>query len=69
MTTLYRPVLIETPGQARELPPGTIATLHGAYPCWKHARQEWMTVGSAGLWGHGDMVGWTALVPVEAREE
>lgn len=67
MTTLYRPVLIETVEQAESLPEGTIITKPDYFPQEKFG----------GLWGrHGNTSeqlakerGWTALVPVEAEEE
>ena len=69
MTVIYVPRLIESAAQAEALEPGTIATLAGAYPCCKNARQEWTTSGSTGWWGNADMIGWTALMPVEAEEQ
>lgn len=85
MTTLYRPLLIETAEQAEALPVGTIAwssdPAHGGPysiaekgapwsdddaglydPPW------WIDRGQMGAEDHG-MVGWTALVPIEAEEE
>lgn len=67
MTTLCRPVLIESAEQAEVLPEGTIIT-HAEY----HPQEKF-----AGLWGRdrntnrqlAQQVGWTALVPIEAEEE
>lgn len=75
MTILYRPVLIESAEQAEALPAGTIA-LHGS-PGGRSVASRlpdphglllgWIT--SDGRESFEGMVGWTALVPVEAREE
>lgn len=67
MTTLFKPVLIESAEQAEALPEGTIIT-HAEY----HPQEKF-----AGLWGRdrntnrqlAQQVGWTALVPIEAEEE
>lgn len=77
MTTLYRPVLIESAEQADSLPPGTIATHssgHGMDHAHKIGTLDSLVVdmGWASLAGpvtNGAMVGWTALVPIEAEEE
>ena len=73
MTTLYRPVLIESAEQAEALPEGTLAR-HAAGPGMDHAhkvsslgRDVWVAVG--GNCENAEMVGWTALVPIEAEEE
>ena len=73
MTTLYRPVLIESAAQAEALPEGTLAR-HAAGPGMDHAhkarplgRDLWLAVG--GNCTNAEMVGWTALVPIEAEEE
>ena len=74
MTTLYKPVLIESAEQAEALALGTIATREDYYPAekWLHDTDDSRAV----IWGdtvapfdHEDMVGWTALVPIEAVEE
>ena len=67
MTTLYKPVLIESAEQAEALPEGTIAT----------CAEDWPVEKDGGLWGRqgwsssflADTGGWTALLPVEAEEE
>ena len=67
MTTLYKPVLIESAEQAEALPEGTIITHADNYPQEKFG----------GLWGRegnssaslAEEEGWTALVPIEAEEE
>lgn len=67
MTTLYRPVLIESAEQAEALPEGTvtIGTRYGVIE--KGSRGSWW----AGLAELPDRiaVGGTALVPIEAGEE
>lgn len=69
MTTLYRPVKITSAEQAEALPVGTIAIRGASHP--EIARKA-----RAVLWesedqdrGNRHMVGWTALVPIEAEEE
>ena len=73
MTTLYRPVLIESAEQAEELPIGTVAARHDGDwhdaavklfgGAWREASAEdWVVSGV-------EVVGWTALVPIEAEEE
>ena len=75
MTTLYKPVKIESAEQAEALPRGTVAT-YGE----KSAKLTAHHVGHVGTRGdvwlcigefmpNADMVGWTALVPIEAVEE
>ena len=73
MTTLYRPVLIESTEQAAQMPEGTLAR-HAAGPGMDHAhkarplgRDLWLAVG--GNCTNAEMVGWTALMPIEAVEE
>ena len=73
MTTLYRPVLIETAEQAEALHVGTIAHVDER-GIMNYARKvEGWGVQSWRLrteeLEHADMVGWTALVPIEAEEE
>ena len=70
MTTLYKPVLIETAEQAEALPVGTVATHPEFFP------MEAFQAGEGTMWTGfdrdivepEDMVGWTALVPIEAEE-
>ena len=83
MTTLYRPVLIESAEQAEALPVGTVALDHPTgnadrLPYVKATATRW-----ASVWGVDDlgaidaygtapneaMVGDCALVPIEAEEE
>ena len=70
MTTLYRPVLIESAEQAEALPVGTVAI-----QSWGHGTTartltngRWITPSGAAL-PHVETVGFTALVPIEAEEE
>lgn len=74
--TLYVPVLIETAAQAEALPVGTLATRTGAgTDGWTDGAVRvdygdgWQIAGYALSTDHEFMVGWTALVPVEAEEE
>src|SRR5699024_10659599 len=75
MTTLYRPVPITSAEQAEALPLFTIATIEDSpatgYP--EVARKivnGWRNRDLVdGRIPHADMVGWTALVPIEAVEE
>ena len=68
MTTLYKPVLIESAEQAEALPDGTIATVEeGPAPYYKFdGRWHW---GADGGFAARSPVGMTALVPIEAEEE
>ena len=67
MTTLYRPALIESAEQAEALPEGTIATHDEHWPAVRCTPNRWES--SARDMKHADMVGWTALVPIEAEED
>ncbi|MGO2362181.1 MAG: hypothetical protein ACTH6N_13765 [Brachybacterium tyrofermentans] len=81
MTTLYKPVLIESAEQAEALPIGTVATLSedigdGVADFYAATKAEdgWERTDSSGpSWMSPapatGMVGWTALVPIEAEEE
>lgn len=76
MTALYRPVLIEAAEQAEALPVGTLATRTGAgTDGWTDGAVRvdygdgWQIAGYALSTDHEFMIGWTALVPVEAEEE
>ena len=68
MTTLYKPVLIETAEQAEALPEGTVATSEFGF-----AREKWCGgwtgADDDALYDHLHMLGWVALVPIEAEEE
>ena len=71
MTIVYRPVPIETEEQATQTPDGSMAycDAHDAYgkPCRSVAGKP------RGAWWSDDreipVTGWTALVPIEAKEE
>ena len=70
MTTLYKPVLIETAEQAEALPVGTVATHPEFFPMEAFQADEgtmW-TGFDRDIVEPEDMVGWTALVPIEAEE-
>ena len=70
MTTLYRPVLIETAEQAEALPIGTVAT-RGAIAAVRVPEQTHDEPWRSGVlgWEHVSAIGWTALVPIEAEED
>ena len=76
MTTIYKPALIETAEQAEALPLGTVALYTAALPQDMTA----LVLGGDGIDGpgwqdeheikeHEYVIGWTALVPIEAEEE
>ena len=76
MTTIYKPVLIESAEQAEALPIGTVALYTAALPQDMTA----LVLGGDGIDGpgwqdeheikeHEYVIGWTALVPIEAEEE
>lgn len=73
MTTLYRPVLIESAEQAEALPDGTVATRDGHLPrilLRDETGQHWASGDAmSGFMYALDMRGWSALVPIEAEEE
>lgn len=74
--TVYVPRLIESAEQAEALPTGTLAR-HSEGAGMDHAHKiaampglmgsHW--VSSMGVESNAAMVGWTALVPIEAEEE
>ena len=70
MTTLYKPVLIESAEQAEAMPPGTVAlrSWGDGTTARTLTNGRWITP-SGGAMPHVEMVGWTALVPIEAEEE
>ena len=66
--TVYVPVQIETPEQAEALPVGTVVTHPDYWPREKaNLIGSWEGPGDA--MQNADMVGFTALVPIEAEEE
>ena len=80
MTTLYKPVLIESAEQAEALPIGTVAKrakwhesgYQDYYSAVRVGYNAWFTTSDTAdrqdsLSRH--MIGWTALVPIEAEEE
>ena len=80
MTTLYRPVLIESAEQAEALPFGTVAKrakwhesgYQDYYSAVRVGYNAWFTTSDTAdrqdsLSRH--MIGWSALVPIEAEEE
>ena len=70
MTTLYKPVLIESAEQAEALPVGTVAILGWGLGSDIRTRTSngWITRAGSVL-PSADVVGWTALAPIEAEEE
>lgn len=68
MTTLYRPVLIESAEQAEALPIGTYAVLWNTCRIAVKVRAvQWDA--ESGSYGNRDMLMAEALVPIEAEEE
>ena len=71
MTTLYKPVLIESAEQAEALPAKTFAVHSNS------GRSAYRIMFGGGVFWHEgmsqleprDLLGWSALVPVEAEEE
>ena len=74
MTTLYRPVKIETAAQAEALPVGTVAIgparLDPLLPMVRTGRYPGRTWHSdyTGAVCAREVINWTALVPIEAEE-
>ena len=70
MTTLYRPVLIESAEQAEALPVGTVGhEPPHLYAYIKKARNYWRGTGDDAALTDYEMLPFTALVPIEAEEE
>ena len=69
MTTLYKPVLIESAEQAEQLPEGAVLIREGHFAFQKYkgrfvsADPHDLPVGAA--W---EVIGWSALVPIEVEE-
>ncbi|MGP4916222.1 hypothetical protein ACTXJ9_11025 [Brachybacterium tyrofermentans] len=74
MTTLYRPVLIESAEHAEALPAGTYAKDEATTGSGTWYAPPRVNIGR-GMWSgddlyrSSDMVGWSALMPIEAEEE
>ena len=72
MTTLYKPVKITTTEQANALPAGTIALdpdpLHACADAPRICIESGLW-SSNGYFNEREMIGWTALVPIEAEVE
>lgn len=70
MTTIYVPRLIESAEQAEALPEGTVLIREDHFAFQKHAGRfvsaDPHDLPVAHAW---EVVGWTALVPIEAEEE
>ena len=70
MTSLYKPVLIEYAEQAEALPEGTVLIREDHFAFQKHAGRfvsaDPHDFPTGAAW---EVVGWTALVPVEAEEQ
>ena len=69
MTTLYRPVLIETAEQAEALPVNTLViSADGVDPAIRK-EDGWHGIFGDPPYSHAEMVSDYALVPIEAEEE
>ena len=70
MSTLYKPVKIESAAQAEALPDGAVLIREGHFAFQKHAGRfvsaDPHDLPVAHAW---EVVGWSALVPIEAEEE
>ena len=70
MTTLYKPVKIESAEQAEALPVGTVGhEPPHLYAYIKKARNYWRGTGDDAALTDYEMLPFTALVPIEAEEE
>ena len=70
MTSLYRPVLIESAAQAEALPEGTVAISEEFAPeVFVKDEDSWMGTHGPGAFTNESAVGLEALVPIEAEEE
>lgn len=70
MTTLYRPVPITSAEQAEALPDGAVLIRDEHFAFQKHA-DRFVTADPHDLpvADASEVIGWTALVPIEAEEE
>ncbi len=78
MTVLFKPLLIETAEQAEALPIGTVAVRdyfnegddYHHYDCARKIDPDtWFQILDHDEFANGLVLGWTALVPIEAEEE
>ena len=71
MTVIYVPRLIESAEQAEALPIGTLAKRPQHYSIEKvdERPDEWTDTCNVEPRTSSDVIGWTALVPIEAEEE
>ena len=70
MTTLFKPVKIESAEQAEALPVGTVGhEPPHLYAYIKKARNYWRGTGGDAALTDYEMLPFTALVPIEAEEE
>ena len=70
MTTLYRPVPIESAEQAEALPEGTVAIAEEFAPeVFVKDEDSWMGTHGPGAFTNESAVGLEALVPIEAEEQ
>ena len=67
MTTLYKPVLIESDDQARRLPDGAILIDQDYGILYERSGDDWSDPEGFGIDATGNSV--LALVPIEAEEE
>lgn len=67
---LYKEVLIESAEQAEALPIGTVAVGPNHYAATRiEYGLGWSVTGDASSDYHDHIIGWTALLPIEAEEE
>jgi hypothetical protein len=71
MTTLYKPVLIESVEQARSLPLSTRAIRPDGQAAARldGVSEDGQWTAKLRLYAHDEVIGWTALVPIDAEEE
>ena len=68
---LYRPVLIESVEQAEALPLSTRAIRPDGHAAARldGVNEDGQWTSKLRLYAHDEVIGWTALVPIEAEEE
>ena len=70
MTMLYKPVKIESAGQAEAMPDGSVAASNpAAREAFVKDGRSWLHTHSRREFTNGSMIGLEALVPIEAVEE